>query len=144
MKSEQADLVAHILDTGVALDDDFHSVLDIVAINPNADMLRTIFTTKYELTCSGFRLEKCLTHDIKNDRTETALYLLRKGDQEHMQSYGCAAFQDACKRGNPADVRVMVDGLEIVDLEARANNSEFHSVQYTAFYGHKHILQYFF
>ena len=57
VKSEQADLVAHILDTGVALDDDFHPVLDIVAINPNADMLRTIFTTKYELPCSGFRLE---------------------------------------------------------------------------------------
>lgn len=144
VKSEQVDLVKYILDIGVDLNNGFHSALEMAAECPDANMLRTLFAPEYGLACSDERLKNCIMHAIENDRTEAALYLLRKNDDPTLvKKYELDAFREAYMHGNLPIVKAMIEELGI-DFDKHVNASDHCALQYAAFYGHKHILQYFF
>jgi hypothetical protein len=145
VKSGRVNLVNYLIERGVMLGNDVHSVIEMAAECPNDDMLRTIFTPIYGFRCSAAKMTECIMQAIENDRTEAALYLLRKtNDPVFAAPDALVALQEACNRGNLAVVEAMIDELGIINFQECEIHYKNRLIQYAAFYGHKHILQYFF
>ena len=146
VKSGQIDLVKYLLDSDcVSINDQNHSVLEMAAECVDAEMLRTLFMPKYGIAYSEDRLKKCIMQAIENDRTETALYLLRREDHRALAQKLCHyPFEAACNRGNLTILKALVDELDF-DLKNSVRGAyENYHLQCVAYYGHEHVLRYFF
>lgn len=83
---------------------------------------------------------------IKNDCTESALYLMQEVDEIELAKYDHRdPLTAACKRGNLPIVKAMLDHLRPVEFHNRVNLHT-HNLVAAAFFGHMHLhlLQYLF
>ncbi|OTA61566.1 ankyrin [Hypoxylon sp. EC38] len=140
VKSGQADLVVHLLETGLDINDICHDAIEMAIQCDQADMLTLLFSPKYGLLRRGPRIDQCVQFAIKIGHVEAALFLIDISEQpiSHWNEKG--AFLAACHHGYVEAIEALIDrGLDVLE------QAQMHSVvEFTAWYGHRHVLEYLF
>ena len=149
IKSGQVKLAASLLETtGIDLNNESFQILEIAIECENLEMLRLLFTPKYNLACGledSSRMNNAIAQAIQNGRSDAAHFLIHAcSSPPTYQEYIPHWIENGARYNNFAFVRTLVDELENTGagLTTSTLAEDKCIARIVAFYGHVDMLRF--